>query len=419
MRMKAPGVAVLGVGVEGDRLVERQVAHADLVQGQRLCGQVLERVDVDLVLGLGDGRRGLLRADLDPVRAAREHRVVAHPDDGRLELVGHTRRGIGAREHVAAAGVDLVFERDGHGLTGDRARKVPAHGDHAGDAAFARRREDPHLVTGGDRAAHDRACEAAEVQVRAVDPLHRQPERRMRHVVLDRNSLEVTHQRRPVIPGHLRASILDVVAAQPGHRDRHRLGQIDLPREVAVFVDDGLEDLARAVDEVHLVHGQHDVPDSEQGDDVAVPARLRQHALARVDQDHGEIGGRGAGHHVARVLLVPRRVRNDELALVGGEEPVGDVDRDALLALCRQPVDEQREIERAALGADLLRVRLERGELVLEDHLRVVEQPADQRRLAVIDAAAGDEPQQALVLVGIEVGLDVRADQVRDVRHQK
>ena len=62
-------------------------------------------------------------------------------------------------------------------------------------------------------------------------------------------------------------------------------------------------------------------------------ARLGQHALARVDQDDGEVGGRGAGDHVARVLLVARRVGDDELALVGGEEAVGDVDRDALLAL--------------------------------------------------------------------------------------
>jgi hypothetical protein len=59
------------------------------------------------------------------------------------------------------------------------------------------------------------------------------------------------------------------------------------------------------VDQVHLVDGQHDVADPEQRDQIAVAARLRQHALARVDQDHRQIGGRGAGDHVARVLLVP------------------------------------------------------------------------------------------------------------------
>ncbi len=222
-----------------------------------------------------------------------------------------------------------------------------------------------------------------------------------------------------MIPGHRGARVLDVVAAQPRHGDRDDLRKLDLPGEVTVLGDDGVEDLARAIDEIHLVDGQHDVPDAEQRNDVAVPAGLRQHALARVDQDHGEVGGRGAGDHVACVLLVAGRVRDDELALVGREEPVRHVDRDALLALSREPVDQQREIERPALRADLLRVRLERGELVLEDHLRVVEQPADQRRLAVVHAAAGDEPEQALVLVRLEIGLDVRADQLRDVRHQK
>jgi hypothetical protein len=51
------------------------------------------------------------------------------------------------------------------------------------------------------------------------------------------------------------------------------------------------------------------------------------------------------------------------------------------------------------LRAVALAVAFQRGELVLEDHLAVVEQPPDQGGLAVIDAAAGDEAQQALVLV--------------------
>ena len=85
-----------------------------------------------------------------------------------------------------------------------------------------------------------------------------------------------------------------------------------------------------------------------------MPPGLRQHALARVDQDDGELGVGGAGRHVARVLLVARRVGDDELAPVGGEEAIGDVDGDALLALGFQPVDQQREIDVAAGRAVLL-----------------------------------------------------------------
>jgi hypothetical protein len=112
---------------------------------------------------------------------------------------------------------------------------------------------------------------------------------------------------------------------------------------------------------------------------------------------------------------VARRVGDDELAPLGAEEAVGDVDRDALLALGRQAVDEQREVDLAALRAPLPAVALDRGELVLEQHLAVVEQAPDQRALAVVDAAAGDETQQALVLVLVQVGVDVGGDQVGDV----
>ena len=52
---------------------------------------------------------------------------------------------------------------------------------------------------------------------------------------------------------------------------------------------------------------------------------------------------------------------------------------------------------------------LARGrELVFVDRARVVEQATDERRLAVVDRADGDEAQELLVLVARQVGLDVR-----------
>src|SRR3546814_9289715 len=81
----------------------------------------------------------------------------------------------------------------------------------------------------------------------------------------------------------------------------------------------------------------------------AVAARLGQHTLARVDQDDRQVGGRGAGHHVARILLVPRRVGDDELALFGGEEAIGDVDRDPLLPLGGQTRSEEHTSELQSL----------------------------------------------------------------------
>ena len=150
-----------------------------------------------------------------------------------------------------------------------------------------------------------------------------------------------------------------------------------------------------------------------------MPARLRQHAATCVDQDDGEIRGRGAGHHVARVLFVSGRVGDDELAPVRREETVRDVDRDALFALGCKPIDQQGEIDVLALRAHLLRVGFECCELVLEDHLAVVKQSPDQRGLSIVHAAAGDEAQQALGLMLLQIRIDVGGNEVGDMGHQK
>jgi hypothetical protein len=99
---------------------------------------------------------------------------------------------------------------------------------------------------------------------------------------------------------------------------------------------------------------------------------------------------------------VARGVGHDELAPAGGEEAVGDVDRDALLALGRQAVQQQREVEVAVVGAAGARVALQRRQLILEDQLRLPQQPADERALAVVDRAARYEPQQILALERVE-----------------
>ncbi len=58
-------------------------------------------------------------------------------------------------------------------------------------------------------------------------------------------------------------------------------------------------------------------------------------------------------------------------------------------------------------------------EVILEHEMRLVQEPPDERALAVVDAAARDEPQQALVLVRTQVLVDVDRDQIGRVRHQK
>ena len=107
------------------------------------------------------------------------------------------------------------------------------------------------------------------------------------------------------------------------------------------------EDFLAVVDEVHLVHGNDYVRNRKQRSDERMPPRLRQHAFARIDQHDGKLRGGRAGRHVARVLLMPGRVGDDELALRRREVPIRDIDRDSLLAFGLQAVGEQREVDRA------------------------------------------------------------------------
>ncbi len=146
-------------------------------------------------------------------------------------------------------------------------------------------------------------------------------------------------------------------------------------------------------------------------DEKRVPPRLLQHALSRINQDHRKISGRCAGHHIAGILFVPRRIGDDELALFGGEEAVGDVNRNALFTLCRKTINQQREVNLFALGAVAFAVAFERGKLIFEDHLGIIQQTPDQGGLAIIHAAAGDKPQQALVLMRSEIGVDILRNQ--------
>ncbi len=64
---------------------------------------------------------------------------------------------------------------------------------------------------------------------------------------------------------------------------------------------------------------------------------------ASIEQQH-EVGRRTARDHVARVLGVPGGVGDDEPAFRRREVAVGDVDRDALLALGPEPVGEKGEV---------------------------------------------------------------------------
>ena len=107
----------------------------------------------------------------------------------------------------------------------------------------------------------------------------------------------------------------DVVALERRDRDDLEVGDVELGRERGELGVDPVVDLLVVVDEVHLVDREHQVRDPEQRQDHRVPAGLLGQALAGVDEHQAEVGGRGAGDHVAGVLHVARGVGDDELAV--------------------------------------------------------------------------------------------------------
>ncbi len=141
----------------------------------------------------------------------------------------------------------------------------------------------------------------------------------------------------------------DVVAAQRGDRHVAHIAQAQLGGERIVGGADLVEARFAVVGQVHLVDGHDHMLQFQQLDDGRMPLGLGQqlglavdgrHARD-VDQDDGSVRGRSARHHVARVLLVARRISDDELAARGREIAVRHVDRDALLALGLQAVGQQ------------------------------------------------------------------------------
>ena len=175
--------------------------------------------------------------------------------------------------------------------------------------------------------------------------MHRKAERRIAHCLVDRHVFEKLQQRRAGIPVDRLARRDDVVALQRrhgngGNLERRFLAATKPSRKFLIVRHDLVEALLVVANEVHLVDRQHDAPDTKQRNDEGVAAGLRQHTLARIDQDDRQLGGGGSRRHVAGILLVARRVGDDEFALLGGEETVGDIDGDALLALRRQPIDQ-------------------------------------------------------------------------------
>ena len=146
-------------------------------------------------------------------------------------------------------------------------------------------------------------------------------------------------------------------------------------------------------DQIHLVHGEDELANAEQRTQKAMPPRLLQEPLPGIDQEDREIRGRRPSHHVARIVLVTGRVGDDEPPPRRAEITIGDVDGDALFAFGFKAVHQQCRIKVARHSAMRPGIARQRGELIVENQRRIEQEPADQRRLAVVDRTAGEHAE--------------------------
>ena len=324
-------------------------------------------------------------------------------------------------QQVATGHVDFVFQGQGHGLAWARLLQLTIKGDDRLDLAALARRQDDDFVALAHDAAGQGAGETAEVQVRTVNVLHRETQIGEVAITGHFHGFENFHQRLTAVPRRTLGLVNHVVALQRRHRhevqgswfERDALGKLQ------VIGLNLLEHRLIEAFQVHLVDGDDDVLDAQQGGDKAVTLGLSLHTVAGVDQDDRQITSRCPGGHIAGVLLMAGGIGDDELTLGGAEIAVRHVDGDALLALGLQTIHQQRQVDVFTGGADLLRVFGNGFQMVFVDHLRVVQQAPNQGALTIINVAAGEKAQQLFALMLCQVGLDVFADQIVLVRHIK
>ena len=151
------------------------------------------------------------------------------------------------------------------------------------------------------------------------------------------------------------------------------------------------EPLRVEADAIHLVDDDRHLPHAQQMQQIAVPAGLVAHAFGRIHDEERGIGLGGAGDHVAQKLGVAGRVDQDEVARGRAKPDLAGVERDALIALGLQRIEQERPFERhAAPGAD----GLELLELAVRQAAGLVQEPSDQGRFAVIHVPDDDDAHE-------------------------
>ncbi|MHC2751218.1 hypothetical protein ACVIWV_006672 [Bradyrhizobium diazoefficiens] len=293
------------------------------------------------------------------------------------------------RDDVAALDEQFAVERDTDRAaralpSGNRRRRPALDRLDLGDLAG---RHDHDLVAGNQAAGFDAARHDAAV-VELVDRLHRQPQRQRFQRARRLELVQRLDHGRSLVPADAVGARRDAITVARGDRDHGRRRHAEAVEMRGNLVADRLEAIGGEIHAVHLVDDDRNLLHAEQMQEIAVPPGLVAHALERVDDQHRAVGLRGAGDHVAQEFGMAGRVDQHDVARIGAEADLRGVDGDALVALGLERVEQERPFERhAAPRAD----GLQHLQLAVGQAAGLVQEAADQRRLAVVDMADNDD----------------------------
>src|SRR5689334_2562652 len=142
------------------------------------------------------------------------------------------------------------------------------------------------------------------------------------------------------------------------------------------------------IDEIELVDDHDDLIEPKEAQQISVPPRLRLQALPRVDEEDRRVRARGTAHHVGEELAMSWRIDDDEITAVDPEPGARRIDGDGLVAFRLQRVERERPFERDAASLARLPQFID---FAAPQRVRLVQQPPDEGRFAMVDVADDDE----------------------------
>ena len=210
----------------------------------------------------------------------------------RGKLVGDVRARCRMAENVAARRVDFVGEGHHDRVRRSGAEQVSAHGDDTRDCGFPSGGGRHDFIADLEAAGSDGAGEATEGVASAIDPLHRQPQRRIGAIRLNVDVFEIGQETGAVTPRHIRRVGDDIVPMAGGDGDCFDGAKGERCGDAFKFADNSFKHGLVVINKIHFVDGQHDVPDAKERGDRRMSPRLSQQTLAGVDEQYGQLGVR-------------------------------------------------------------------------------------------------------------------------------